>query len=76
MQCRKKKFGQDRVFAFGGKPIHRVMQLVERSRCFRITPQGDLPRPFTALSGGSGIWSTRVSYTDDHFRLGSRDRMR
>ncbi len=62
---------------FGERPAVRPCNSVEQSRCFRITPQANLPRSFTATwSGGGGIWCARVSYTDHHFRLASRDRMR
>jgi len=50
---------------------------IERSRCFRITPQADLPRSSTTMwSGGGAIGSARFSYTDHHFRLGSHESMR
>ena len=56
----------------------RPRNSVERSRCFRMTAQANLPRSLTATwsGGGGGIWSARVSYTDHHSRLNSCDRMR
>src|SRR5208283_4766951 len=55
----------------------RSCSSVERSGCFRITPQANLPRSFTVTWRGSGgVGNARSSYADHYFRLGSHESMR